>query len=329
MASHCDISLKIVDKSIQYLEKIVPAFELEQIPDINELSKPVKVIAPKSSQCTIKKKQFYSLMDYAHRNRKCKFKVNPKSLHYHSKVSDKKFELDETLDLEEDSLFDKILPDGRLDIKDEDDNSDSEEKNLLIKSEPNIFELNKDFFIKKNIELYNYELESLLNKEDEELEDKDFYNKNNKKISDKKAKNQTEDDKEYLEVSESDEDITFISEIKKNNSDDRRQSQIKNEDEILFRPYKDYWMYHINVNALKEKHFGLFEKELPKNFLWLLNVCSDTLEMSNEDLYEEICLIESYHLNLLQDNSDVSKNKDYNLLKCHEKLLRTNLKKKW
>lgn len=63
----------------------------------------------------------------------------------------------------------------------------------------------------------------------------------------------------------------------------------------LLRPFKDYWMYHCNFSRVKTKNFELFEKMLPRSFRWLLNECADIIEMSTEDLYEEVCLIEAYY----------------------------------
>lgn len=63
----------------------------------------------------------------------------------------------------------------------------------------------------------------------------------------------------------------------------------------LFRPFKDYWMYHCNFSRVKAKNFELLEKMLPRSFRWLLNECASVVEMSTEDLYEEVCLVEAYY----------------------------------
>ncbi|KYN40806.1 L-asparaginase [Trachymyrmex septentrionalis] len=63
----------------------------------------------------------------------------------------------------------------------------------------------------------------------------------------------------------------------------------------LFKPFKDYWMYHCNFSRVKSKNFEIFEKMLPRSFRWLLNECASNIEMSTEDLYEEVCLIEAYY----------------------------------
>ncbi|XP_018310608.1 TATA box-binding protein-associated factor RNA polymerase I subunit B [Mycetomoellerius zeteki] len=63
----------------------------------------------------------------------------------------------------------------------------------------------------------------------------------------------------------------------------------------LFKPFKDYWMYHCNFSRVKSKNFEILEKMLPRSFRWLLNECASNIEMSTEDLYEEVCLIEAYY----------------------------------
>lgn len=66
----------------------------------------------------------------------------------------------------------------------------------------------------------------------------------------------------------------------------------------LFRPFNSYWMYHCNFSRVKPKNFELFEKMLPRSFRWLLNECASIVEMTTEDLYEEVCLIEAYYTNI-------------------------------
>lgn len=66
----------------------------------------------------------------------------------------------------------------------------------------------------------------------------------------------------------------------------------------LFRPFKNYWMYNCKFSCVRLKNFELLEKMLPRSFRWLLNECASILEMSTEDLYEEVCLIEAYYANI-------------------------------
>lgn len=68
----------------------------------------------------------------------------------------------------------------------------------------------------------------------------------------------------------------------------------------LFIPFKDYWMYHYNFSYVKLKNFELHEKMLPRSFRWLLNECANIIEMSTEDLYREVCLVEGYCARVLK-----------------------------
>ncbi|XP_047351708.1 TATA box-binding protein-associated factor RNA polymerase I subunit B [Vespa velutina] len=67
----------------------------------------------------------------------------------------------------------------------------------------------------------------------------------------------------------------------------------------FYRPFQDYWMYHCIFSRVKGKNFELFEKILPRSFRWLLNEAANILEMTTEDLYEEICTIESFYSQIL------------------------------
>lgn len=86
----------------------------------------------------------------------------------------------------------------------------------------------------------------------------------------------------------------------KNNVD----SMIEKPDNMrFFRPFQDYWMYHCIFSRVKGKNFELFEKVLPRSFRWLLNEGANILEMTTEDLYEEICIIESFYSQILNPNN--------------------------
>jgi len=74
----------------------------------------------------------------------------------------------------------------------------------------------------------------------------------------------------------------------------------------LYRPFTNYWMYHCNFSRVKSKNFELFEKMLPRSFRWLLNECANIIEMSTEDLYEEVCLIETYYACILEQIENAS-----------------------
>ncbi|XP_043668375.1 TATA box-binding protein-associated factor RNA polymerase I subunit B [Vespula pensylvanica] len=86
----------------------------------------------------------------------------------------------------------------------------------------------------------------------------------------------------------------------KNNIDSMKE---KSDNMRFFRPFQDYWMYHCIFSRVKGKNFELFEKVLPRSFRWLLNEGANILEMTTEDLYEEICIIESFYSQILNPNN--------------------------
>lgn len=96
----------------------------------------------------------------------------------------------------------------------------------------------------------------------------------------------------------------------------------------LFRPFKDYWMYHCNFSRVKAKNFELLEKMLPRSFRWLLNECASIVEMSTEDLYEEVCLVEAYYAYVLEQSKiySSSANKSEN---CNNQAYTNAILRKW
>ncbi|XP_015177405.1 PREDICTED: TATA box-binding protein-associated factor RNA polymerase I subunit B [Polistes dominula] len=86
-----------------------------------------------------------------------------------------------------------------------------------------------------------------------------------------------------------------------NNDIDSKEQESKNMK--FFRPCEDYWMYHCIFSRVKAKNFELFEKVLPRSFRWLLNECANILEMTTEELYEEICTIENFYSQILNPNN--------------------------
>ncbi|XP_012061259.1 PREDICTED: TATA box-binding protein-associated factor RNA polymerase I subunit B [Atta cephalotes] len=96
----------------------------------------------------------------------------------------------------------------------------------------------------------------------------------------------------------------------------------------LFKPFKDYWMYHCNFSRVKSKNFEILEKMLPRSFRWLLNECANNIEMSMEDLYEEVCLIEAYYAYVSEASKIYScpTNKSEN---CNNQAYINTILKKW
>nr|XP_033205926.1 TATA box-binding protein-associated factor RNA polymerase I subunit B isoform X1 [Bombus vancouverensis nearcticus] len=83
-----------------------------------------------------------------------------------------------------------------------------------------------------------------------------------------------------------------------------KETTVVKEKDIFFKPFTEYWMYDCIFSRVKSKNFAIFEKSLPRTFRWLLNECALIVEMSTEDLYEEVCLIENYHSHI--SNSSTS-----------------------
>ncbi|XP_015597205.1 TATA box-binding protein-associated factor RNA polymerase I subunit B [Cephus cinctus] len=95
----------------------------------------------------------------------------------------------------------------------------------------------------------------------------------------------------------------------------------------LFRPYSEYWIYHCELDV-GQPTFELFEKELPTSFRWLLNECASVIEVTTENLYNEICLIESYHGHILNP-SYLRENNIYAAKNCKRKSHYNSLKRRW
>lgn len=80
----------------------------------------------------------------------------------------------------------------------------------------------------------------------------------------------------------------------------KEKTEVNEKTGQFFKPFKEYWMYDCIFSRVKPKNFAIFEKSLPRSFRWLLNECALIVEMSTEDLYEEVCLIENYYAHVLK-----------------------------
>lgn len=375
LSSLCGINLQIADKSIQYLEKIVPPFEQPRMPTAKELKESVKTSISKKPVT----KTYENLLDYTHRNRVCSLKVDFENFKFYLSASDKVVDLDESLDFEEET-FDQVLPNGQLKINDV---SDSESETSQSEKDENDWSdntclLDKKFTDKYNIKLYNHEVNFLLNaptlkkkltplrdkksgkfvemttkSKTKESKKKDFKriltleddqssdDESVKNVKSSKKRNSKQNETISSDQKDSDDEVSEvpidcfdfhdsdISILEDEDFKDKSRSLKSNshENETILRPYKNYWMYHCIFSRVKEKNFELFEKELPENFMWLLNECASVVEMTTEDLYEEVCLIEAYHFIINSKKS--KKDLDYMFHDCSSKLFTTNTLKKW
>ncbi|XP_039315147.1 uncharacterized protein LOC105201074 isoform X2 [Solenopsis invicta] len=97
----------------------------------------------------------------------------------------------------------------------------------------------------------------------------------------------------------------------------------------LFKPFKDYWMYHCNFSRVKPKNFELLEKMMPRSFRWLLNECASVIEISTKDLYEEVCLIEGYYAYVSEQSKIYSSNTTNKIENCNNQAYINTILKKW
>lgn len=113
---------------------------------------------------------------------------------------------------------------------------------------------------------------------------------------------------DYLNFS----DISFFSQNDTLAPVSSKEKTVVKEKDIFFRPFTEYWMYDCIFSRVKSKNFAIFEKSLPRTFRWLLNECALIVEMSTEDLYEEVCLIENYHSHI-SNSSTLDNNERTNI----------------
>lgn len=129
-----------------------------------------------------------------------------------------------------------------------------------------------------------------------------------------------------------DNDLSILHETRNSSEEDLRENNFScsdNETETLFRPYTEYWLLRCVFSQTHQANFRDVLKFLPYNFCWLLEECSSIVEMSEEDLYEEICLVESYYSDILKPEKDPSTGNYY---KCKEYRTSTHCfhaRKKW
>ncbi|XP_071866435.1 TATA box-binding protein-associated factor RNA polymerase I subunit B isoform X2 [Bombus fervidus] len=107
-------------------------------------------------------------------------------------------------------------------------------------------------------------------------------------------------------------DISFFSQKDTLSPVSSKEKTVVKEKDIFFRPFTEYWMYDCIFSRVKSKNFAIFEKSLPRTFRWLLNECALIVEMSTEDLYEEVCLIENYHSHI-SNSSTLDSNERTNI----------------
>lgn len=311
--------MSIIDSNLRYLEKIVPNYVTPKIVKENFI-RPVKIYTPVEGDKLHKSENF---VDFLHKYRTCEIQLNQATLQLY-KSTNKNSDPDRNLLTDNENNFDKILSDGRLDILSglEDDFSTSSFKN--DENDLNVTKdlLKNDLCMKYNIQLHNHEIFSLEN--DKKIRKEKVWNIKTKKRSKKKVQKDDEisssesnsskhsyvelnSDVEDFDVQEipavenffdlHDSDISILND----EVDDVTPNTSENlEDlETLFRPFKNYWIYRCGFNLAMGNYFDLVQKELPLNYQWLLKVCANVVEMTVQELYEEVRMVETFLLNNL------------------------------
>lgn len=313
LAAQCDIELTLADTSLHFIGKKVSEFEQARIPSVQSLSE--KVIIQDPGENTNVKSE--NLFDYLHRKTASEITVDKIKKKYYDNV---KFETSESPECSsyDEFSFDQVRENGKLLLSVD---GDSGNENLAASvGKLELAPLEKDSLLKEQFcKTYNL---SLSKREKKAALQPDVVlskrrhvqktlrrNDQGKFISNSKRKSRSQKHK-YLEVNikcESDqENVVLVSE-------DLDLDEKSNDSEIetkIFRPFKDYWMYNCIFSRVKPKNFELFEKELPVSFRWLLRECADVTEMSTEDLYEEICLVEAYYSHIFKPEDEKKKRED-------------------
>lgn len=323
LAEQCEIDLKIIDTNLHFVEKKVTEFDVPLVPSKKYLSEMVIIQKPENTGNNCVKSE--NLFDYLHRKAESNVSVNYTKKKYYDIV---KSDVNNTsgFDYFNEFSFDQIEQDGKLLIPVE---SDSEDENLTdcvkeinLTSNDSITE--RKFRKAYNLSLSKYEeTATFQSKEILRKHEKTFHRNEMGRFAKfpeefNEMKKEEPGTSTKVEANELDEHLMEDPEISiLKDFNESRNTRISNRCAI-FRPYKDYWMYNCIFSRVRLNNFELFEKELPVSFRWLLRECADTIEMSTQDLYEEVCLVEAYCSHVLKpklekenENDKSSVNKKY------------------
>ncbi|XP_043600974.1 TATA box-binding protein-associated factor RNA polymerase I subunit B [Bombus pyrosoma] len=184
-------------------------------------------------------------------------------------------------------------------------------KGQFIKGSPAPIKIEKSdaeiFAATENVNLYDNVDTSVINDNDIEVESTEKnqllfpedINISDINIDDTNINIDHFDMNDYLNFS----DISFFSQNDTLAPVSSKEKTVVKKKDIFFKPFTEYWMYDCIFSRVKSKNFAIFEKSLPRTFRWLLNECALIVEMSTEDLYEEVCLIENYHSHILNSST--------------------------
>lgn len=304
------MKIKIVKSRLHFLDELAPRFERLKMPTLNEWRETVTVVTQTSTKD--ESSSVHSDNDDAQR-----FELDKLRQSYYDNIHDNVKATgveDEDEDEEETSFgFEEVESDGKLPVPFSVHVLDSDGESVV---EPNDETKRWNFHKKYNLELPPC-LELNKSESQESLtmsnERKTFTRHSNGKYvlreKEKRARNSqgkfvskhSADARPEVEVCETPQRV--VSESKKRSAAKLKKKLLKNsssDSDNLFTPCVDYWMYHCVFSKVKPKNFEIFESELPVSFQWLLNECSDLVEMSTEDLYEQVCLVETHFAHVLK-----------------------------
>ncbi|XP_033207178.1 TATA box-binding protein-associated factor RNA polymerase I subunit B [Belonocnema kinseyi] len=313
LAAQCDIELTLADTSLHFIGKKVSEFEQSRIPSVQSLSEKVIIQYPDENTNVKSENPF----DYLHRKTASEITVDKNKKKYYDNV---KFETSESPEFSfyDEFLFDQVGENGKLLLPVD---SGSGNENLAASvGKIDLAPLEKDSLLKEQFcKTYNL---SLSKREQKAAMQPDVVlskrrhvqktfsrNDQGKFVRNSKRKSRCQEHKYlegYVKCESEQESVVSVSE-----DEDVDENPIDAEIETkIFRPFKDYWMYNCIFSRVKPKNFELFEKELPVSFRWLLRECADVTEMSTEDLYEEICLVEAYYSHIFKPENEKKKRKN-------------------
>ncbi|XP_029667149.1 TATA box-binding protein-associated factor RNA polymerase I subunit B [Formica exsecta] len=354
LTSNYNMQINFIDSNLQFIEKTVSLFEQTKMASIKDLQSNTAI--QDFLEEDIEKKEDFT--DYLHKKMTCRLKIDGKKRQYYDNIrnsvikdlplaSSDEFIFNETLpngklsipdtndnenedNDDNDTCLKDIVPEETALLlskfcKEYDLNLSSTEKRAVFKNliqtkkqKRKLFRNAHGKFVKQNIENPN--------KDDSYTEESEIISRENFEIKDILP-----NISDILDLSI---DASIFDDLMKNEIEYDVNDQLENSckepiiDDTVFtlddnalrllRPFKDYWMYHCNFSRVKTKSFELFEKMLPRSFRWLLNECAGVIEMSAEDLYEEVCLVEAYYAYFSEQstyapstNAENSNNKAY------------------
>lgn len=333
LAQQHEIQLDLVDLNLHFIEKTVPFYEQAKMGSVKDLKDYIEVYD--FMEVNIEDDQKEDFTDYLHRKMSCQLKIDEEKRQYYNNTQNVNTNMKTPLASFNEFIFDETFPDGKLSIPDRDDknfqdtyvNDVSHEETTLSKFREmyNVnFSNTEEMAMLKNVRLEKKQKRKPLRGADGKFVKQNDTEHNSEDSNGDYCTKQTEvDNFEIKNIPPKTPDICNVNNTSVFN--DFMKIKIRNNDQLennskifgitidksshkfddkkensfrLFRAFKDYWMYNCNFSRVKPKNFELFEKMLPRSFRWLLNECANVVEMSLEDLYEEVCLVETYYVNV-------------------------------